>query len=81
MRGLHGLCEDGARQRWPCPWRAAERARRGPSLGWSGTPVPPSRSPPVASKPTSAKIDTIVALCKRRGFVFASGEMHGLVGA
>ena len=31
----------------------------------------------VASKPSSAKIDTIVALCKRRGFVFASGEIYG----
>jgi glycyl-tRNA synthetase len=31
----------------------------------------------VASKPSSAKIDTIVALAKRRGFVFASGEIYG----
>jgi glycyl-tRNA synthetase len=31
----------------------------------------------VASKPTSAKIETIVALAKRRGFVFASGEIYG----
>ncbi len=31
----------------------------------------------MASKPTSAKIETIVALAKRRGFVFASGEIYG----
>lgn len=31
----------------------------------------------MASKPTSAKIETIVALTKRRGFVFASGEIYG----
>jgi glycyl-tRNA synthetase len=31
----------------------------------------------VASKPSSAKIETIVALAKRRGFVFASGEIYG----
>jgi len=31
----------------------------------------------VASNVSSAKIDTIVALCKRRGFVFASGEIYG----
>jgi glycyl-tRNA synthetase len=31
----------------------------------------------VASKPTSAKIETIVALCKRRGFVFPCGEIYG----
>lgn len=31
----------------------------------------------MASKPSSAKIDTIVALAKRRGFVFASGEIYG----
>jgi len=31
----------------------------------------------VAVKPTSAKIDTIVALCKRRGFVFPCGEIYG----
>ncbi len=29
------------------------------------------------SKPSSAKIETIVALAKRRGFVFASGEIYG----
>src|SRR3954449_3730920 len=55
----------------------AWRGRRTRSLRWSGTPVPPSRSPPVASSVSSAKIDTIVALCKRRGFVFASGEIYG----
>ena len=31
----------------------------------------------MASNVSSAKIDTIVALCKRRGFVFASGEIYG----
>jgi len=31
----------------------------------------------VASKPTSGKIEKIVALAKRRGFVFASGEIYG----
>jgi glycyl-tRNA synthetase len=31
----------------------------------------------VASKASSAKIDTIIALAKRRGFVFASGEIYG----
>ena len=31
----------------------------------------------MASKPSSAKIETIVALAKRRGFVFASGEIYG----
>jgi glycyl-tRNA synthetase len=31
----------------------------------------------VATKASSAKIDTIVALAKRRGFVFASGEIYG----
>jgi glycyl-tRNA synthetase len=31
----------------------------------------------VSSKPTSATIETIVALAKRRGFVFASGEIYG----
>ena len=31
----------------------------------------------MASKASSAKIDTIVALAKRRGFVFASGEIYG----
>ena len=31
----------------------------------------------MASSVSSAKIDTIVALCKRRGFVFASGEIYG----
>src|SRR3954447_18228094 len=31
----------------------------------------------VASNASSAKIETIVALCKRRGFVFASGEIYG----
>src|SRR4051795_9668742 len=32
---------------------------------------------PVATKASSPKIDTIVALAKRRGFVFASGEIYG----
>ena len=32
---------------------------------------------PVATKASSAKIETIVALAKRRGFVFASGEIYG----
>ena len=31
----------------------------------------------MASSVSSAKIDTIVALCKRRGFVFPSGEIYG----
>ncbi len=31
----------------------------------------------MASKASSAKIETIVALAKRRGFVFASGEIYG----
>ncbi|MDN5931655.1 MAG: glycine--tRNA ligase, partial [Pseudonocardia sp.] len=31
----------------------------------------------MASTPSSAKIETIVALAKRRGFVFASGEIYG----
>ncbi|RZT87591.1 glycyl-tRNA synthetase [Pseudonocardia sediminis] len=31
----------------------------------------------MASKPTSSTIETIVALTKRRGFVFASGEIYG----
>src|SRR5690349_3895194 len=31
----------------------------------------------VAVKASSAKIETIVALAKRRGFVFASGEIYG----
>jgi glycyl-tRNA synthetase len=31
----------------------------------------------VATKASSAKIETIVALAKRRGFVFASGEIYG----
>jgi glycyl-tRNA synthetase len=31
----------------------------------------------VSSKATSARIETIVALAKRRGFVFASGEIYG----
>ena len=31
----------------------------------------------MASKPSSGKIETIVALAKRRGFVFASGEIYG----
>ena len=31
----------------------------------------------MASNASSAKIETIVALCKRRGFVFASGEIYG----
>jgi glycyl-tRNA synthetase len=31
----------------------------------------------VASTPSSAEIETIVALAKRRGFVFASGEIYG----
>ncbi|MCY7340494.1 MAG: glycine--tRNA ligase [Pseudonocardia sp.] len=31
----------------------------------------------MASKSSSAKIETIVALAKRRGFVFASGEIYG----
>jgi glycyl-tRNA synthetase len=31
----------------------------------------------VASKTSSAKIETIVALAKRRGFVYASGEIYG----
>jgi len=31
----------------------------------------------VASKLSSASIDTIVALCKRRGFVFPCGEIYG----
>ena len=29
------------------------------------------------SKPASTTIDTVVALCKRRGFVFPSGEIYG----
>src|SRR4051794_41792373 len=35
------------------------------------------RSPSVASKASLPKIETIVALAKRRGFVFASGEIYG----
>ena len=31
----------------------------------------------MATKASSAKIETIVALAKRRGFVFASGEIYG----
>ena len=31
----------------------------------------------MASKASSAKIDTVVSLCKRRGFVFPSGEIYG----
>ncbi|MCW2631562.1 MAG: glycyl-tRNA synthetase [Pseudonocardia sp.] len=31
----------------------------------------------MASKSSSAKIDTVVALSKRRGFVYASGEIYG----
>ena len=31
----------------------------------------------MASDVSSAKLDTIVALCKRRGCVFASGEIYG----
>jgi glycyl-tRNA synthetase len=31
----------------------------------------------VPSKPSSTTIDTVVALCKRRGFVFPSGEIYG----
>jgi len=31
----------------------------------------------VPSKPASTTIDTVVALCKRRGFVFPSGEIYG----
>jgi glycyl-tRNA synthetase len=42
------------------------------------SPVPPVQEYSlVASKPSSAKIETIVALAKRRGFVFASGEIYG----
>jgi glycyl-tRNA synthetase len=31
----------------------------------------------VPSKPSSTTIDTVVALCKRRGFVFPCGEIYG----
>jgi len=31
----------------------------------------------VPSKPSSSTIDTVVALCKRRGFVFPCGEIYG----
>src|ERR1700754_1900911 len=72
----------------PCSWRGGlERVLRGgrPAggersggarrIGWDITASRPGVT--VASKSSSAKIDTIVALAKRRGFVFASGEIYG----
>src|SRR3954468_10055954 len=43
------------------------RARQGPSSGESDVPTPTG----------SARIETVVNLCKRRGFVFPSGEIYG----
>src|ERR671921_1251314 len=39
-------------------------------------PSPSGSDQPVAAKPES-RIDTVVSLAKRRGFVFASGEIYG----
>jgi glycyl-tRNA synthetase len=54
--------------------------REGRSVRWSCCPL--SRYPApgaflVPSKPSSTTIDTVVALCKRRGFVFPCGEIYG----
>ena len=67
---------------WTRPCAHRPLLRRRSQLPWTGQPPTASRMEPLAVSDSTAKhdparLDKVVNLCKRRGFVFPSGEIYG----
>ena len=78
LRGLAGRPRDGGGD--PANYRG--RVNRRPPAGWSPSVAPPHAEsendrPDSTVKRGPALLDKVVNLCKRRGFVFPSGEIYG----
>ena len=78
--GFGGRLADPAAGQLSAPRPEARPPRA--QLPWTGQPPTASRMEPLAVSDSTAKhdparLDKVVNLCKRRGFVFPSGEIYG----